>query len=90
MSFNVDSLNEQKKQELLKTVSGGRRPHAVLVDGGTEKEREEIAYLLAKIYVCENAKDSTPCNSCSGCRKSDEKISRSHRPLLQVRRFKRC
>jgi DNA polymerase III gamma/tau subunit len=81
MSFNVDSLNEQKKQELLKTVSGGRRPHAVLVDGGTEKEREEIAYLLAKIYVCENALDSTPCNSCSGCRKTDEKI---HPDIIRV------
>ena len=55
MSFNVDNLNEQKKQELLKTVSGGRRPHAVLVDGGTEKEREEIAYLLgfcSPTYFC--------------------------------------
>ncbi|MBO7179578.1 MAG: hypothetical protein J6V78_04480 [Clostridia bacterium] len=74
MSFNTDNLNEQKKQELVKTVSGGRRPHAVLVDGGTESEREEIAYLLAKIYVCENATDSEPCNSCSSCRKADEKI----------------
>ena len=81
MSFSVDSLNEQKKQELLKTVSGGRRPHAVLVDGGTEKEREEIAFLLAKIYVCENATDSTPCNSCSGCRKSDEKI---HPDIIRI------
>jgi DNA polymerase III delta prime subunit len=74
MSFNVENLNEQKKQELLKTVSGGRRPHAVLVDGGSEKEREEIAYLLAKIYVCEEATDISPCNMCSSCRKSDEKI----------------
>lgn len=74
MSFNVGNLNEQKKQELLKTVSGGRRPHSVLVDGGTEKERMEIAYLLAKIYVCENSNGSEPCNNCSCCRKTDEKI----------------
>jgi hypothetical protein len=74
MSFTVEKLNEQNKQELLKTVSGGRRPHAVLVDGGTEKEREQIAYLLAKIYVCENSNGSEPCNNCSSCRKTDEKI----------------
>ncbi len=81
MSFNVENLNEQKKQELLKTVSGGRRPHAVLVDGGSEKEREEIAYLLAKIYVCENATDYLPCNSCSSCKKADEKI---HPDIIRV------
>lgn len=74
MSFKVEKLNEQKQQELLKIVSGGRRPHAVLVDGGTEKERQEIAYLLAKIYVCENSNGSEPCNVCSSCRKADEKI----------------
>lgn len=74
MSFKVEKLNEQKQQELLKIVSGGRRPHAVLVDGGTEKERQEIAYLLAKIYVCENSNGSEPCSVCSSCRKADEKI----------------
>ncbi len=81
MSFNVGNLNEQKKQELLKTVSGGRRPHSVLVDGGTEKERMEIAYLLAKIYVCENSNGSEPCNNCSSCRKTDEKI---HPDIIRV------
>ena len=50
MMIDLENYNEQIKNEFLKTVSGGRRPHAVLIDGGTEKEREDIAYLLAKVY----------------------------------------
>ena len=39
MMIDLANYNEQIKNEFLKTVSGGRRPHAVLIDGGTEKER---------------------------------------------------
>ena len=81
MMLDINNFSEQIKNEFLKTVSGGRRPHAVLVDGGTEKEREEIAYLLAKIYVCGNATGSEPCNNCSSCRKADEKI---HPDIIKV------
>ena len=72
--ITIDNFNEQIKSEILKTVSGGRRPHAVLIDGGSEKERDDIAYFLAKIYVCGNATESESCNECSSCRKSDETL----------------
>ena len=81
MMIDINNLTEQTKNEFLKTVSGGRRPHAVLVDGGNEKEREEIAYLLAKTYVCENAVNNEPCNNCSSCRKANEKI---HPDIIKV------
>lgn len=79
--ISIDNINDQLKSELLKTVSGGRRPHAVLIDGGTESEREDIAYLLAKIYVCDNAGESSFCGACSSCRKADEKI---HPDIIKV------
>lgn len=81
MMLKIEELNEQLKSEFLKTVSGGRRPHAVLLDGGTEKERENIAYLLAKTYVCENASSDKPCDNCSSCRKTNEKI---HPDIIKV------
>ncbi len=81
MMLSINNLTEQAKSELLKTVSGGRRPHAVLIDGGSEIEREEMAYLLAKIYVCDNQGENTFCDGCSSCRKSDEKI---HPDIIKV------
>ncbi|MBR2875553.1 MAG: hypothetical protein IKC01_00270 [Clostridia bacterium] len=81
MMLGIDNLNEQMKNELQKTISGGRRPHAVLIDGGTENEREEMAYLLAKVYVCNDDSSNEPCNSCSSCRKTDERI---HPDIIKV------
>jgi DNA polymerase III gamma/tau subunit len=81
MILNSDSLNEQIKNEFHKTISGGRRPHAVLIDGGTENEREDIAYLLAKVYVCSDESSNEPCNACSSCRKTDERI---HPDIIRV------
>lgn len=83
MMISLENCNEQIKNEFLKTVSGGRRPHAVLIDGGTEKEREDIAYLLAKVYVCGNAGDSEACNNCSSCRKADERI---HPDIVKIKK----
>lgn len=81
--MELENYNEQIKNEFLKTLSGGRRPHAVLIDGGTEKEREDIAYLLAKVYVCQNADGSEACNSCSSCRKADERI---HPDIVKIKK----
>ncbi len=82
MMLSVNNLNKNSKEELLKTISGGRRPHAVLVDGGTEAEREEMAFLLAKIYVCEKAYETNEiCDCCSSCRKADERI---HPDIIKV------
>ena len=83
MMIDLENYNEQIKNEFLKTVSGGRRPHAVLIDGGTEKEREDIAFLLAKVYVCPNSTDSEACNNCSSCRKADERI---HPDIVKVKK----
>lgn len=83
MMIDLENFNEQIKNEFLKTVSGGRRPHAVLIDGGTEKEREDIAFLLAKVYVCPEAIDSEACNNCPSCRKADERI---HPDIVKIKK----
>ena len=83
MMIDLENFNEQIKNEFLKTLSGGRRPHAVLIDGGTAKEREDIAYLLAKVYVCSNAESSEACNNCSSCRKADERI---HPDIVKIKK----
>lgn len=51
----------------------GRCPHAVLIDGGSEKQRALLARLTAKMSVC-NDPERTPCGACEGCRKADEGI----------------
>ena len=53
--------------------SDGRCPHAVLIDGGSQEEREALARLTAKRIVCGNGADG-PCNACENCRKADENI----------------
>ncbi|MBQ8182806.1 MAG: hypothetical protein IJ025_02765 [Clostridia bacterium] len=51
----------------------GRSPHAVLIDGGSQDERQSLAKLTAKMIVCAN-QDMTPCGMCENCRKADEDI----------------
>ena len=51
----------------------GRCPHAVLIDGAGEREREELSRLTAKMIVCSD-RERTPCGACENCRKADENI----------------
>ena len=64
-------------QEILTVLDSffaeGRCPHAMLIDGGGEKHRTELARLAAKMIVCSN-QDITPCGACENCRKADENI----------------
>ena len=64
-------------QEILTALDSffaeGRCPHAMLIDGGGEKQRTELARLAAKMIVCSN-QDITPCGACENCRKADENI----------------
>ena len=64
-------------QEILTALDSffaeGRCPHAMLIDGGGEKQRTELARLAAKMLVCSN-QDITPCGACENCRKADENI----------------
>ncbi len=60
----------------------GRRPHALLIDGASQEQRENLALLAARMMVCEN-KDRTPCGECEHCRKSKENI---HPDIITIKK----
>lgn len=51
----------------------GRRPHAVLIDGGSEEERTSAARVAAKNIVC-TGEGEFSCSQCSSCRKADADV----------------
>lgn len=67
------SFSENILNSLDSFFADGRRPHAMLIDGGSEEEREALAQLGAKMLVCEN-KDRTPCGECEHCRKATRSV----------------
>ncbi len=73
-------------ESILKTLdsffSEGRKPHAMLIDGGSEKERETLSLLAARMLVCGNS-DRTPCGECENCRKAKEKI---HPDIITIKK----
>lgn len=73
-------------ENILKTLDSffadGRCPHAMLIDGASEDEREALARLAARMIVCEN-KDRTPCGECEHCRKAKENI---HPDIITIKK----
>lgn len=73
-------------ENILKTLDSffadGRCPHAVLIDGAGEEEREALAGLTARMIVCEN-KDRTPCGECEHCRKAKDGV---HPDIITIKK----
>lgn len=73
-------------ENILKTLDSffadGRCPHAVLIDGASEEEREGLARLTARMIVCEN-KDRTPCGECEHCRKAKDGV---HPDIITIKK----
>ncbi len=67
MNFGKLQLNEEVAKRLSAAVDSGTLSHAVLLTGGTEKERKELAVLLAQALLCTN--EPSPCLKCDVCRK---------------------
>ena len=67
MNFGKLQLNDEIKQKLSSAVDSGTLSHAVLLTGGTQKERKDLAMLLAQALFCENAEK--PCLKCINCKK---------------------
>jgi DNA polymerase III delta prime subunit len=76
------SFSENILSVLDSLFADGRCPHAVLIDGGGELQRESLARLTAKMIVCNNS-ERTPCGACESCRKADEDI---HPDIITVRK----
>lgn len=69
MNFRDFKDNYAVISALEKSAAEKRLPHAVLIDGGTFEEREKLAQVLAKAFVCGGEKP--PCGKCSNCAKAD-------------------
>lgn len=66
-------FSEKVLENLDSLFGDGRCPHALLIDGGSELHRADLARLGAKMIVCSN-QERTPCGACENCRKADEGI----------------
>ena len=67
MNFGKLQLNEEVARRLSAAVDSGTLSHAVLLTGGTEKERKELSILLAQALLCTN--QPAPCLKCDVCKK---------------------
>ncbi len=67
MNFGKLQLNEEVKKKLSSAVDSGTLSHALLLTGGTEKERKELSLLLSQALLCKNS--PTPCLKCNTCKK---------------------
>lgn len=67
MNFGKLQLNDNIKDKLSSAVDSGTLSHAVLLTGGTQKERKELAVLLAQAILCESY--TKPCLKCAVCKK---------------------
>ena len=67
MNFGKLQINEEAAKRLSAAVDSGTLSHAVLLTGGTEKERKELSVLLAQALLCTN--EPKPCLKCDICKK---------------------
>lgn len=67
MNFGKLQLNDELRQKLSSAIDNGTLSHAVLLTGGTLKERKELAIHLAQALFCES--DNKPCLKCANCKK---------------------
>lgn len=68
MNFDNTSLSQEIKNQLSTLSTNESLPHAILITGGSENEREEIVKLLCHYAVCE--RENKPCYNCSHCHKA--------------------
>lgn len=67
MNFGKLQLNDETKKRLSSAIDSGTLSHAILLTGGTEKERKELSLLLSQAIICEN--NPKPCLKCEQCKK---------------------
>ncbi len=67
MNFGKLELNSEAAKRIAAAVDSGTLSHAVLLTGGTSKERKDLSILLAQAVLCPN--QPTPCLKCDVCKK---------------------
>lgn len=64
MSFPLVG-NERLENSVLSTISSGRIPHAILIEGEVGLGKHTLASFISKAAVCE--RDKKPCGECKSC-----------------------
>ncbi len=82
MNFNKCDFEKNVVDSLNALFYNGRRPHAVLIDGGDEETRRSLSLYVAKAFVCSDLNDA-PCDACRSCNKASEGI---HPDIITVSR----
>ncbi len=72
MNFDGININNELKIRIESAAAAGKLPHAVILEGGSENDRLNLARLLAKAQVCSG--ESIPCCSCNDCIKAEKGI----------------
>lgn len=67
MNFGKLELNEHIKRKLSMAIDSGTLSHAVLITGGSEKERKAVITLISQALMCKDEK-TRPCLKCSTCK----------------------
>lgn len=71
MNFDKLEGNDNLKKSLTQLENANRMPHAVIISGGTESQRGELAKHLSKWAVC--SAESKPCGVCKNCLNAEAK-----------------
>ncbi len=69
--MNIKGFDKSDITEKLieRSLSVGRFPHAVIIEGGSSDDRIDLAKRISLALVCED-ESSKPCGECSDCRKA--------------------
>ncbi len=69
MNFHGIEINSELQSLLNTAAAADRLPHAIILEGGSEKDRLSLARLLARVHVCSGSGEK-PCSVCPDCIKS--------------------
>ena len=69
MNFHSIEINKELQNQLSTAVDTDRLPHAIILEGASEKGRLELARLLSRTHIC-SAASGKPCDICSDCTKA--------------------
>ena len=68
MNFEGIEISTQLQGLLSAAVEAGRLPHTIILEGGSENDRLNLARLLARVHVCSG--ENVPCGVCPDCMKA--------------------
>ncbi len=67
--FFVDGYSAELLNNLSALIENNRVPHAVIIEGGNEQKRLELATSFANAMICTADQGNKPCGMCSVCKK---------------------